>query len=115
MRGFEFGAEAGGVQALVVALVAQVAEVEFGGALVGLGVVLQAGTAFLGAVVEDELVIGTAALLALADGLAFDAAQAGGVGVAGCAPGNQALWPPMAAPAPLVTWLCWASAWPLPL
>ena len=66
-------------------------EVEFGGVLVGAGVVLEAGAAFIGGVVEHELVVSAGALLAVGHGLAFDAGQAGGVAVAALLSGKPGL------------------------
>ena len=80
--GFEFSAPARRVQALVVALVLELAQVELGGALVGLAVLLQHGAGLGRAVVKDELVVAARAVLAGRQGLGFDAAEYGGVGVA---------------------------------
>jgi hypothetical protein len=73
--GFEFGAETGRQQALVVDLVAQVAQVQFVGAVVGDGVALQRDAGLAGGVVEDQLAVGAAAPLARCHGLAFETRQ----------------------------------------
>lgn len=80
--GFELRAPARRVQALVVALVLELAQVELGGALVGLAVLLQHGAGLGRAVIKDELVVAARAVLAGRQGLGFDAAEDGGVGVA---------------------------------
>ena len=83
--GLELQTKAAGRKALVVALLAQGAQVQFTGAAVALGcaVGVQTEPALPGGVVKHELVVAASAALAGAQSLGLDARQYGVVGVAG--------------------------------
>ena len=63
MRRFQLGPEAGRLQTCVVALMAQLAEIELGGAIMRFGVALQGQAGLTRTVVEHQLTIGAAAVL----------------------------------------------------
>jgi hypothetical protein len=90
VAGFEFKAKACGVEALVVALVGELAQVEFTVACVLGFVLLQAEAALVGGVVKDELVVAACAVLAVVELLGFDTRQGGGVVVGGFAASEPA-------------------------
>lgn len=73
--GFEFYALPHRLQALVVCLVLEVTQIEFGGALVRCLVLLQAGAPFFWGVVKHELVVAACTALAGGETLGFDARE----------------------------------------
>ena len=90
MSGFEFKTVSYRVEALVVALVGELAEVKLTVAGVPGFVLLQADAGLVGSVVKHELVVAASAALAAVELLGFDTRQGGGVVVTVLAAGKPA-------------------------
>ena len=90
MPGFEFKTVSYRVEALVVALVGELAEVKLTVASVPGFVLLQAEAALVGSVVKHELVVAASAALAAVELLGFDTRQGGSMVVSVRAAGKPA-------------------------
>ncbi len=82
MPGFEFCTKTRRIQPLVIRLVAQMTQVQFCGALMRAGMILQYGSALAWAVIEYQLVISPSTRLTGVHGLGFNAGKGSRVGMA---------------------------------